>query len=93
MTAIPAPIPQALVDLLGCQPLAKLVFLRQEIGGCDMSPAGRALEHAIDNAIEDISEREATEDEVYDLLAEARAAQGGNVIVASRKIDISGVVA
>lgn len=90
-SALPAPIPAALRALLAEQSLAKLVYLLQEIGGCDPSPNGRALENALSYAIEVKSESEATEDEVYDLLAEARAAQGGNVIVASRKIDISGV--
>lgn len=75
-TVLPAAIPAELTALLAKQPLAKLVSLMSEIGGCDQSPTGRALEGALSYAIDTKVDEETTEDAVYALLTECRAAQG-----------------
>lgn len=72
-TALPAAIPAELTALLARQPLAKLVYLANEIGGCDQSPVGRAIEGALHYAIDTLSETGVSETEVYDLLAEIRS--------------------
>lgn len=76
-TVLPAAIPAELTALLAKQPLAKLVSLMSEIGGCDQSPTGRALEGALSHAIDTKVDEETTEDAVYELLSQARAIQAG----------------